>query len=95
MDTGKLDALVAATTCEVRRDDLTRQLYATDASIYQVEPLAVAFPRSAEETRSVILAAGDCRIPITGRGAGTGLTGGALGSGLVVDLARYIWVMCV
>jgi len=77
------------TGCDVRFDALTRQLYATDASVYQVEPAAVAFPRSAEETAAVMRAASDGGISITPRGAGTGLTGGALGDGLVIDFARY------
>ena len=75
--------------CEVRFDDLTRALYATDASIYQILPVAVAFPRSADEAAAVIRAAADSHIPVIPRGAGTGLTGGALGEGLVVDLARH------
>jgi hypothetical protein len=37
--------------CEVRCDDLTRQLYATDASIYQIEPVAVAFPRATQSVK--------------------------------------------
>jgi FAD/FMN-containing dehydrogenase/Fe-S oxidoreductase len=77
-----------STGCEVRADDLTRVLYATDASIYKIEPLAVAFPRSGEETGRVLAAAADAGLEITPRGAGTGLAGGAVGSGLVVDLAR-------
>ncbi len=45
------------TGCEVRADRLTRILYATDASIYQIEPEAVAFPRSAEQASAIISAA--------------------------------------
>jgi len=75
--------------CEVRTDDLTRQLYATDASIYQIEPRAVAFPRSGAEAAEVIRAAIDAGIAVTPRGAGTGLAGGAVGDGLIVDFARY------
>jgi len=79
--------------CEVRFDALTRQLYATDASIYQIEPLAVAFPRSPQQAAAVIRAAIEAGIPITPRGAGTGLAGGAIGEGLVVDLARHAqWI---
>jgi len=70
---------LAAVNCEVAFDNLTRQLYATDASIYQIEPLAVAFPRSTKQAS----------IPIIPRGAGTGLAGGALGEGLVIDFSRY------
>jgi len=80
---------LAASQCEVRLDALTLQLYATDASIYQITPSAVAFPRSAEQTAAVIRAAADTGLAVTPRGAGTGLAGGALGDGLVIDLARY------
>lgn len=75
--------------CEIRTDDLTRQLYATDASIYQVAPAAVAFPRSAAEAAAAIAAAAELGLPVSPRGAGTGLSGGALGEGMVVDFARY------
>jgi FAD/FMN-containing dehydrogenase/Fe-S oxidoreductase len=83
------EQLRRATDCELRFDDLTRQLYSTDASIYQIEPVAVAFPKSAGDAASVIRAAGDMGINIIPRGAGTGLAGGAVGSGLVIDFARY------
>lgn len=75
--------------CEVRTDALTRQLYATDASIYQIVPDAVAFPRSAQETAAAVRCASAQGIPVVPRGAGTGLSGGAVGKGLVVDLARH------
>jgi FAD/FMN-containing dehydrogenase/Fe-S oxidoreductase len=80
---------LAAVNCEVAFDNLTRQLYATDASIYQIEPLAVAFPRSTKQACAIIQAASQASIPIIPRGAGTGLAGGALGEGLVVDFSRY------
>ncbi len=89
MKTRTIESLQRATRCEVRGDDLTRSLYATDASIYQMTPIGVAFPRSADEAAEVILAAGDAGLSIVPRGAGTGLTGGAVGDGLVVDFARY------
>jgi FAD/FMN-containing dehydrogenase/Fe-S oxidoreductase len=78
-----------ATGCEVRTDMLTRCLYAVDASIYRVEPAAVAFPRSAVEAAHLLMVAAESGVEITPRGAGTGLAGGALGSGLVVDFARH------
>jgi FAD/FMN-containing dehydrogenase/Fe-S oxidoreductase len=85
----KQETLKRATDCEIRFDDLTRQLYSTDASIYQIEPLGVAFPRSAAEAASVIRAAADLGVNVIPRGAGTGLAGGAVGNGLVVDFSRY------
>ncbi len=79
----------AATGCDVRFDNLTRQLFATDASIYQIEPTGVAFPRSAQQASAVIRAAADRNISVTPRGAGTSLVGNAIGEGLIVDFSRY------
>jgi len=75
--------------CEIAFDNLTRQLYATDASIYQVEPAAVAFPRNTRQVSLLIDAAVMAGVTVTARGAGTGLAGGALGDGLVIDFSRY------
>lgn len=82
-------ATLAAANCEVAFDNLTRQLYATDASHYEIEPLGVAFPRNARQARSIIQAAAQAGVSVIPRGAGTGLMGGAIGEGLVVDFARY------
>src|SRR5437867_339618 len=80
---------IKQTGCDVRFDNLTRQLYATDASIYQIEPAAVAFPRSAREASAVIHAAADAGVSVTPRGAGTSLVGNAIGDGLIVEFSRY------
>jgi FAD/FMN-containing dehydrogenase/Fe-S oxidoreductase len=88
LPTQQLAALKAA-NCEVAVDNLTRQLYATDASPYQVVPLAVAFPNSAAQAGSIIEAAAQAGVSVIPRGAGTGLSGGAVGDGLVVDFARH------
>jgi FAD/FMN-containing dehydrogenase/Fe-S oxidoreductase len=75
--------------CDVRFDNLTRHLYATDASIYQIEPSGVAFPSTAWEARAVIKNAADENISITPRGAGTSLVGNSIGDGLIVDFSRH------
>jgi FAD/FMN-containing dehydrogenase/Fe-S oxidoreductase len=80
---------LASADCDVAFDNLTRRLYATDASLYQIEPAAVAFPRNAQQASSIIKRAADANVPIIPRGAGTGLGGGALGEGVVVEFARY------
>ena len=77
------------TGCDVRFDNLTRQLYATDASIYQIEPVGAAFPKSAQQASAVICAAADAALSVIPRGAGTSLSGGAIGDGLIVDFSRY------
>src|SRR5437773_4899664 len=74
---------------DARFDNLTRQLYATDASIYQIEPIGVAFPKSTQQASAVIRAAADAGVSVTPRGAGTSLVGNAIGEGLIVDFSRY------
>ena len=87
--TSSQEKRIAAGGCEVCFDNLTRQLYATDASIYQIEPAGVAFPRSAQQASEVIRVAADANISVTPRGAGTSLSGGAIGDGLIVDFSRH------
>src|SRR5439155_8357542 len=81
---------LTATNCEVAFDNLTRQLYATDASIYQIEPICVAFPKSIRQASAVIEAAAHSGLTVIPRGAGTGLVGGALGEGVVIDFSRHL-----
>jgi FAD/FMN-containing dehydrogenase/Fe-S oxidoreductase len=80
---------IKQTGCDARFDNLTRQLYATDASIYQIEPIGAAFPRGAEQASAVIRAAADVDLSVIPRGAGTSLVGNAIGEGLIVDFSRY------
>ncbi len=89
MTSAKQNSALGTADCDVAFDNLTRQLYATDASIYQIEPLAVAFPRHARQASSVIRTAADAGISIIPRGAGTGLVGGVLGEGLIIDFSRH------
>ncbi len=89
MNGNPLHPALQRANCEIRGDALTRALYATDASVYQVDPAAVAFPTSVEECVAAIGGAVEAGIPITPRGAGTGLAGGALGDGLVIDFSRH------
>src|SRR5882724_734195 len=80
---------IRQTGCHARFDNLMRQLYATDASIYQIQPVGVAFPKSAQQASAVIRAAADANLSVTPRGAGTSLVGNAVGEGLIVELSRY------
>ncbi len=80
---------IRQTGCDVRFDNLTRQLYSTDASIYQIEPFGVAFPKNPQQASLVIRAAADAGLPVTPRGAGTSLVGNAIGKGLIVELSQH------
>jgi FAD/FMN-containing dehydrogenase/Fe-S oxidoreductase len=74
---------------EVLCDELTCRLYATDASIFEVEPAGVVVPRDEEDVQALVRYAGENQLPLVPRGAGTGVAGESLGSGLVVDLSRH------
>jgi FAD/FMN-containing dehydrogenase len=74
---------------DLRVDPVSCALYATDASLFQIEPLAVAMPRDEDDLRTLIRYAHERSIPVIARGAGTGLAGEALGPGVVVDLSVY------
>mgnify|MGYP001202586156 CR=1 FL=1 len=67
-----------------------RGAYATDASIYQQLPRAVAFPKHAQDVARIVKYCRDQGIAIVGRGAGTSLSGQAIGPGLVVDFSRHM-----
>jgi FAD/FMN-containing dehydrogenase/Fe-S oxidoreductase len=67
-----------------------RAEYSTDASLYRVPPALVAFPRDRDEVVAVVETCLELGVPLTARGAGTSLAGNAVGSGVVMDLARYL-----
>lgn len=75
---------------EVRYDVTTRLLYSTDASIYQIEPLGVVFPRTGDDITAVVDIALAHRMPVIARGAGSGLGGQAIGAGIILDTSRYL-----
>lgn len=85
-----VEELHGTLTGEMRQDALARALYATDASIYEIIPEAVVWPRSAAEVAAVVRACGKHNVPVTPRGAGTGLTGGAVNFGIQLDLSRHL-----
>lgn len=64
-------------------------LYATDASLYQVEPLGVVIPRTIEEGVEVIAACGRARLPVLPRGGGTSLAGQCTAEAVVVDFSAH------
>jgi FAD/FMN-containing dehydrogenase/Fe-S oxidoreductase len=67
-----------------------RAEYSSDASNYRVVPLAVAFPRSADDLAAALAVCRELGVPLTGRGAGTSIAGNALSAGLVLDTSRHL-----
>jgi FAD/FMN-containing dehydrogenase/Fe-S oxidoreductase len=75
---------------EVRWDRLSRALYSTDASVYQIVPVGVILPASEEDVVAVVRACGRHRVPLTARGGGTSQAGQAIGPGVVLDCSRHL-----
>ncbi|HKI98767.1 MAG TPA: FAD-linked oxidase C-terminal domain-containing protein [bacterium] len=75
---------------EVRFDKLSRQLYSTDASMYQIEPLGVVHPADADDLHAVVEVAGKHAMPVLPRGGGTSLAGQCVGRAVMMDLATHM-----
>ncbi len=73
---------------EVRCDDLLLKLYSSDASIYQIRPLAVVRPLHTQDVVACVQYANENHISVHARGAGSGLAGESLGPGIVIDFAH-------
>ena len=82
--------LEAAIDGEVRFDRISRALYSTDASVYQIEPLGVIVPRSREAVLQAVAIAARHGVPITPRGGGTSQAGQSIGTGLVLDTSKHL-----
>ena len=83
-------ALKAALQGEVRFDTLTRRIYATDASIYSIEPIGVVFPRSADDVVAAVDVAKRFGVPVLPRGGGTSLAGQTVGHAVVLDFSMHM-----
>ena len=75
---------------EVRFDDYSRQLYATDASIYEVTPVGVVYPESTADVAAVVSYCAERSIPVLPRGGGTSLAGQAVNEAVVLDFTRHM-----
>ncbi len=74
---------------EVRFDAVSRALYSTDASVYQIRPLGVVVPKSRADVIRVVDICRRNRCSLTMRGGGTAQAGQSIGAGLVVDTSKY------
>ena len=75
---------------EVRFDPISRALYSTDASVYQIQPLGVVVPRSREALVRAVRLCAAARVPVTMRGGGTSLAGQAVGPGIIIDTSKHV-----
>ncbi len=70
---------------DIRCDDVFVQMYASDASVYELRPLGVGRPRGLSDVVACVQYAAENGLPIHARMRGTGVAGESLGAGLVLD----------
>lgn len=81
--------LTQALEGEVRFDAFTRGRYATDASIYQIVPQGVAFPKTEADIAAALGVAAEHGVPVIARGGGTSQNGQPIGDALILDMSRH------
>jgi len=85
-----LKSLRQGLDADVIDDPYHCSLYATDASLYQIQPTAVVVPRTVDAVRETVKRAADAGVPIIARGSGTSLSGQSIGAGVVIDFSKYL-----
>ncbi len=75
---------------DVLCDGVSRTLYSTAACIFQIMPAGVVVPRDRDDVVAVVKYAAERGIPVTARGAGSGLAGQTLGEGIILDFSKYM-----
>lgn len=81
--------LKAAISGEVRFDDGTRALYATDGSNYRQVPIGVVLPRTEKDVEETVALCHEFKAPVLSRGCGTSLTGACCNVAVVMDMTKY------
>ncbi|MGG8495620.1 FAD-binding and (Fe-S)-binding domain-containing protein [Tenacibaculum sp. TC6] len=89
MDNTKLNSLHNSLEGELFYDNLHKNIYATDASVYRKIPLAVAYPKNKEDIKKLIAFATQHKITLIPRTAGTSLAGQCVGDGIIIDVSKY------
>jgi FAD/FMN-containing dehydrogenase/Fe-S oxidoreductase len=85
----KLSELKSHLKGEVLVDEASLLMYATDASAYRELPLAVTLPYDDEDLKYLVRFAGQMKIPLIPRAAGTSLAGQVVGKGIIVDISKH------
>ncbi|RKD88023.1 FAD-binding and (Fe-S)-binding domain-containing protein [Halopiger aswanensis] len=83
-------ALEARVDGDVRFDEYSREMYATDASAYEVLPIGVVYPTCTDDVEAVMNYCAKWEIPVLPRGGGTSLAGQTVNEAVVLDFSRYM-----
>ena len=84
------DQLKQSIQGDVLEDDYSLGMYSTDASFYQIRPLAVILPKNESDVKKAVEIARNNKIKILPRGGGTSLAGQTVGEALVIDFSKYM-----
>ncbi|MEO8178861.1 MAG: FAD-linked oxidase C-terminal domain-containing protein [Deltaproteobacteria bacterium] len=98
LSAGRKDASDSALAARLRRevrgevlfDAAARGRYATDASIYQIDPIGVVVPEGEQDVQSALAIARDAGVPVLARGGGTSQCGQTVGRALVIDHSKHL-----
>ena len=86
----RLDTLGRNLEGDLKHDKITTTIYSTDASVYKEEPAAVAWPKTVSDIRKILQFAVQEKSSVTLRAGGTSLAGQVVGSGIIIDISRYM-----
>ena len=87
---GLFEELKPSIRGEVYFDEITCRIYSIDASIFQVIPIGVVVAKSSEDIYRAVASSHKFKVPVIARGAATGINGGCIGEGLVIDTSKYM-----
>ena len=85
-----VQALRAQIAGDVRFDEMTRGLYSTDASIYQIAPVGVVFPKGRDDVLAAVNIARQRGLPVLPRGSGTSLSGQTVAAGSYSQIVTIV-----
>ena len=89
-DSRLADRLRRAVGGEVMFDPFSRGRYATDASIYQIEPIGIVCPRTTDDVEATLSIAREEGVPVLPRGGGTSQAGQTVAEAIVLDCSRHL-----
>ena len=83
---------------ELETDEQTRDLYSHDASLFELVPQVVGFPKDADDLKAVVRFVAEHKkdypdLSITPRSRGTDMSGGAIGESIVLDVSKHLTEM--
>ena len=84
------EALAPRVAGTLHTDEMTRALYATDASMYAMTPIAVLEPRRVADVQAALEVAGELGMPVLPRGGGSSLAGQGVNTALVIDFTLHL-----